>query len=188
MSDHPRLNLDSLFFIFLFYFNLQKFEGSPDYFCPTKCLFFYWCCCFSCVILDTLNLQASEYPPNERVRGKKKKSLFGWTVYVRPQQWWLVTQKIGEDRRKTNMESYNCFQKQKSLSGEKAASLKTFSINILFLNKEVLILSLEWFWMCHFIYKVKFRFIVLFYCDNRFMFSSNRQHITWFTPVSCVFS
>lgn len=119
---------------------------------------------------------------------KKKKSLFGWTVYVRPQQWWLVTQKIGEDRRKTNMESYNCFQKQKSLSGEKAASLKTFSINILFLNKEVLILSLEWFWMCHFIYKVKFRFIVLFYCDNRFMFSSNRQHITWFTPVSCVFS
>ena len=29
-----------------------------------------------------------------------------------------------------------CFQKQKPLNGEKAASLKTFSINILFLNKE----------------------------------------------------
>ena len=38
-----------------------------------------------------------------------------------------------------------CFQKQKPLSGEKAASLKTFSIYILFLNKEVLILAVEWF-------------------------------------------
>ena len=37
-----------------------------------------------------------------------------------------------------------CFQKQKPLSGEKAASLKTFSIYIMSLNKEVLILAMEW--------------------------------------------
>ena len=38
-----------------------------------------------------------------------------------------------------------CFQKEKPLSCEKDASLKTFSIYILFLNKEVLILAMEWF-------------------------------------------
>ena len=38
-----------------------------------------------------------------------------------------------------------CFQKQKPLSGKKAASLKTSSIYIMSLNKEELILAMEWF-------------------------------------------
>ena len=56
--------------------------------------------------------------------------------------------------------------------------IKTFSIYILFLNKEALILALEWFRMCHFTNKVNFKFIVLFYCDNRFMFSSKTDNIS----------
>ena len=32
--------------------------------------------------------------------------------------------------------------------------------------------------MCHFTNKVKFKFIVLFYCDNRFMFSSKTDNIS----------
>ena len=50
-------------------------------------------------------------------------------------------------------------------------------IYILFLNKEVFILA-EWFRMCHFTNKVKFKFIVLFYCDNRFMFWSKTDDIS----------
>ena len=68
-------------------------------------------------------------------------------------QWRLVTQKIGEDRGKINMESMASnyfyanktisFQKQKPLSGEKAASLNTF-IHIVSKQRSV-ILDLQWF-------------------------------------------